>query len=159
MNIQCIYYVYTECRLRDGVCAYICYMHVIYISYMPSIYFVYPLYIPCICRPQAYPLDIPPLYQMGLFSTFFYNDMPMIYQVHSMNVLGIWMCLVYHWHIIIKRVQNKPVWYRLGISKRYAWGLHIQWIFIVYTMYIHGIYIVYTMMSTYTLYMFRIYYV
>jgi hypothetical protein len=26
---------------------------------------------------------------LGLFSTFFYNDMPMIYQVHSMNILGI----------------------------------------------------------------------
>jgi hypothetical protein len=24
---------------------------------------------------------------MGLFFTFFYNDMPMIYQVHSINIL------------------------------------------------------------------------
>ena len=62
-----------------------------------------------------------------------------------------WMYLVYHWHIIIKRVQNKPVWYRLGISKRYAWGLHIQWIFIVYTMYIHGIYSDVFILKEYTL--------
>jgi hypothetical protein len=29
---------------------------------------------------------------MGLFSTFFNNDMPLIYQVHSLNVLGISTC-------------------------------------------------------------------
>jgi hypothetical protein len=62
---------------------------------------------------------------MGLFSTFFYNDMPLIYQVHSLNV-----------------------WYRLGISKVYHWDLHIQGIFIVYTLYIRGIYMIYRVTST-----------
>ncbi len=49
----------------------------------------------------AYPTDIPSLYQMGLFYTSFYNDMPMIYQVYSMHIQ--WIYLVYHWHIIIKK--------------------------------------------------------
>jgi hypothetical protein len=61
-----------------------------------------------------------------------------------------WIYLVYHWHIIIKRVWNKPICSRPGISQGYAWGLHIQWIFIVYTMYIHRIFMVFTVMSTYS---------
>ena len=57
------------------VCAYICYMRVIYMLYSLDI-LVYPWYIPCVCRPTAYyPWDITSLYLMGLFSTFFYNDM------------------------------------------------------------------------------------
>ena len=46
---------------------------------------LYTKNIPCICRPPAYPWDITSLYLMGLFRTFFYNDMPMIYQVYSLN--------------------------------------------------------------------------
>ncbi len=56
---------------------------------------VYTMNIHCICSPQTYPLDIPGLVQMGLLSTFFYNDMPMIYQVYSLNILGI--SLAYHY--------------------------------------------------------------
>ncbi len=55
--------------------------------YIPCIYMVYTLSIHCICSPQAYPLYILGLVQMGLFSTFFCNDMPIIYQVYSMNIL------------------------------------------------------------------------
>ncbi len=44
----------------------------------------------CICSPQAYPLDIPGLVQMGLFHTFFYNDMPIIYQVYTWYIHGIY---------------------------------------------------------------------
>ncbi len=89
--------------------------------YIPGIYPRYTKYITCICRPQAYPFDIPSPVQMGLFSTFFYYDMPKICWVHSMNVLDI--SKAYHYK---KKVWNKPICTRLGRSKGYAWGLHIH---------------------------------
>jgi hypothetical protein len=67
------------------------------------------MYIHWICRPQAYHLDIPSLYQMGLFRTFFYNDMPMIYQVYSMNITEL-VCSGMHWYV---RVCTGIFWYIL----------------------------------------------
>jgi hypothetical protein len=62
------------------------YIHCICMVYIHCICMVYTMNILWICRCQTYPFDIPSLYLMGLFHTFFYNDMPMIYQVHSLNV-------------------------------------------------------------------------
>ncbi len=162
MYIHCIYMVYTYnipwiCRSHCIYNVYTMYIYGIY-RYIHSIFFehvdvtVYIMYIHCICmvytmnilwicRCQAYPLDIPSLYLMGLFRTFFfYNDMPKIYQVHSICLWYTkyieWMYLAYHRHIIIKKVWNKPIRYRLGISKGYAWHLHIHGIYYEYTRYI-----------------------
>ncbi len=65
------------------------------------------------------------------------NHMPLIYQAHSLNVHGI--SKAYH-H---KKGTEQTHLYRLGISKGYAWHLHIQAICMVYTRYIHGICLVY----------------
>ena len=47
--------------------------------YVHGIYMVYTWYITCICRPQRYVRYIPCQDLMGLFRTFFYNDIPLIY--------------------------------------------------------------------------------
>ncbi len=92
--INWIYNVYTMYILNADlelvcVCIYMlyaCYVYVICIVYTSNILSIFHV---------SYPLDIPSLVQMGLFLTFFYNDMPMIYQVHSLKRLGI--SLVYHY--------------------------------------------------------------
>ncbi len=126
------------------ICRHHCIYHV-YTMYIPCIlYLVYTMNIHCICSPQAYPWDIPGLEQMGLFLSFFI----MICQWYTKYIQ--WIYLIYHRHIIIKRVQNKLICSRPGISQGYAWGLHIQWILDVCTMHIHRILMVYTVMSTYS---------
>ncbi len=103
------------------VCAYICYIHV---------QVIYMLYI-CI----VYILHIHSIFHV-------YVDLRHINELEcTWYIIGI---------ISLKKVLNKPIRYRLGISKGYARDLHIQRIFIVYTMYIQCIYIVYTVTSTYS---------
>jgi hypothetical protein len=46
-----------------------------------------PLIFSVICRPLKYTVFIPSLEQMGLFRTFFYNDIPLIYQAYFENML------------------------------------------------------------------------
>ncbi len=65
------------------LCIFLKYVDItVYTMYIPCIYMVYTMNIHCICSPQAYPLDIPGLEQMG-------------FQVDSMNILSI--LLAYHY--------------------------------------------------------------
>ena len=96
---------------------------------------LYTRNIPCICSPPAYPWDITSLYLMGLFRTFFYNDMPMIYQVYSLNILDI--SLAYHYK---KRYRTNPS----GIDSLYPRDMRDIYIFNEYSLYIPCLYMVYT---------------
>ncbi len=48
-------------------------------SYINGIYMVYTWYFTCICCPDRYVRYIPCQDLIGLFRTFFYNDIPLIY--------------------------------------------------------------------------------
>ncbi len=68
--VYTIYHVYTMYIYIYSI--YHVYSFNMYTSlYIPCIYMVYTMNIHWICRPQAYPLDIPSLVQMDLFLTYF----------------------------------------------------------------------------------------
>ncbi len=77
----------------------------------------------CICRPDRYVRYIPCKYLMGLFRTFFYNYIPMIYYVYPKYTHS------------ISRVYN----YKKGTEQTHetAYAFHYH----VYTMYIPCIYL------------------
>jgi hypothetical protein len=56
---------------------------------MHGICMVYVWYIPVIYRPQRYVRYIPSKNLMGLFSTFFYNDIPLLYYVYTKDIHSI----------------------------------------------------------------------
>jgi hypothetical protein len=65
--------------------------------YTPCMYMVYTMNIHWLCRLPAYPSDIPSLYQMGLFSTFF--------------------IMICQWYTkYIQWIFNEYTWYIIGIS-------------------------------------------
>ncbi len=47
---------------------------------------VYTWYITCICRPDRYVRYKPCQNLMGLFRTFFYNDLPLIYYEYLLDI-------------------------------------------------------------------------
>ena len=63
--------------------------------YIHGIYMVYTWYIKGIWCPHPYVWYIPCKIKMVLFSTFFYNDIPVIYHVYPLDIHGI--SLVYHY--------------------------------------------------------------
>ncbi len=56
---------------------------------------VYTWYIACVCRPDRYVKYIPCQELMGLFRTFFYNDIPWIYNEYLKDIHCI--STVYHY--------------------------------------------------------------
>jgi hypothetical protein len=86
--------------------------------YIPGIYLVYTLYISCICRLHTNTFDIPSLEPMGLFSTPFYIDIPLIYQVYSLKMLGI---------------SRPPIQH--GIQLILGGGMSGDYIYMVYVLY------------------------
>ncbi len=50
---------------------------------------VYTWYMKCICRPDRYVRYKPSKYLMGLFRTFFYNDIHLIYYVYPKDIHSI----------------------------------------------------------------------
>jgi hypothetical protein len=78
--IHGIYMVYTNVRWR--VCTYMIYIYNIYM-----VYTWYTWYMNCICRPDRFVRYIPCQYLMGLFCTFFYNDMPVKHYVYPKDIV------------------------------------------------------------------------
>jgi hypothetical protein len=76
--------------------------------YILCIYLVYSLYIPCICRPPAYPWDIMSLiFGVYVYTCYIY----VILLVNTMDILSIF-------HVYVE----PP-----------CWPPHIPWIYLVYT--------------------------
>ncbi len=72
---------------------------------------------------------------MGLFHTFFYIDIPVIYHVYLLDIHGI--SLVYQYK---KRYWTNPLyftWYIPYICKRTQYAFDIHGIYHVYTMYLN----------------------
>ena len=65
-----------------------------------GIYMVYTWYIACICRPQRYVRYIPCQDLMGLFRTFFYNDIPWIYNEYLQDIHCIYTEYIVNIHSI-----------------------------------------------------------
>ncbi len=70
-NIHCIKLVYQS---SVGI-------YMVYLWYIHAITW----YMKCICRPDRYVRYKPSKYLMGLFCTFFYNDIPVIYYVYPLD--------------------------------------------------------------------------
>ncbi len=105
-----------------------------------NVYMEYTQYTPCICRCHTYTWYIPSLEQMDLYSTFFYDDIPLIYQVNFKNILGV--SKVYHF---IKRYRTNP----FVLDQVYTrWYMYDNYIYMEYTMYILCIHYVYTGLYT-----------
>ncbi len=69
---------------------------------------------------------------MGLLSTFFYNDIPVIYHVYPLDIDGIYL------YSIIKKGKEQTHLY-------FTWYIPYIWIRTPYVFDIHGIYHVYSM--------------
>ena len=65
-------------------------IHIIDICYINMIYMVYTWYIKSIWSSDPYGRYIPSSQQMGLFRTFFYNYIPLIYHEYPEDIPGIW---------------------------------------------------------------------
>ncbi len=96
--------------------------------YINGIYMVYTWYMKCICWPVRY---IPCQYLMGLFRTFFYNDIPVMYYVDPLDIHS--TSKVYHY----KKRYGTNLW---GIDKVYTGHISQVGIYISYIMYIPPIY-------------------
>ncbi len=100
------------------------------------------MYIQVSLCPHPYVWCIPCKVKMGLFSTFFYNDIPVIYHKYPMDKHDI--SKVYHYK---KRYGTNPfyfTWYTPYIWMRTPYAFDIHGIYHVYTMYIPCIYPLYT---------------
>ena len=84
----------------------------IYLVYqiLNCIYMVYTWYIKSIWTCHRFGLYIPCKNLMGLFSTFFYNDIPVIYHEYPLDKHDVLQ--VYHYK---KKVRNKSIYILLGI--------------------------------------------
>ncbi len=97
--------------------------------YIHGIYMVYTWYMKCICRPDRYVRYIPSEYLMGLFRTFFYNDIPVIHHVYFLNTHSI--SLSFH----IPFIYHLYIMYMLYIYHVYTNSPSLISIYHVYIMY------------------------
>ncbi len=100
------------------------------------------MYIKGIWFPNPYVWYIPCKVKMGLFHTFLYNDIPVIYHEYSMDKHEI--SKVYHYKKGMEQTHFYFTWYIPYIWIRKPYVFDIYGIYHVYTMYIPCIYPVYT---------------
>ena len=72
---------------------------------------------------------------MGLFCTFFYIDIPLLYHVYPMDIHGI--SLVYQYKKGTEQTHLYYSWYIPHICIRSTYGFDIHGIYHTYTMYNH----------------------
>ena len=91
IHMYCICKVYTKDKQCSKYNEYVWYITGISHPdwYMHGIYMVYTWYIPSIWCPHTYVWYIPCKTFMGLFRTFFYIDIRVIYQVYPQDIHGI----------------------------------------------------------------------
>ncbi len=126
---------------------------------MSVIYMVYTWSIPVICSPYQYVRYIPSKNLVSLFSTFFYNDIHLIYYVYHFDIHSI--SNVYHYKKgaeqnhevftryipdILVRITGLYHLYTLYIPFTNRSGSDIPVIYQEYSLYIlHGLSLVYTL--------------
>ncbi len=108
-------------------------VYVIQICYILVIYLVYTWYIQVICRCHTYGGYIRSKTFLGLFLTFFYNDIPWILFEYQNNIKE------YQWYMILKKVLNKPKNVLLCIYQPYVWYLHMIGIYHIYIYHVYTI--------------------